>query len=77
MKKLYYVGRKPSASPAAGSYEQHNKEQADIIARALGISDALAAAKPSRENRPLDTKLIETNPDSLGNVEVSISKESR
>ena len=75
MKKLYYVGRKPSASPAAGSYEQHNKEQADIIARALGISDAVAAAGPSRENRPLDTKLVETKADAVGNVEVSVSKE--
>ena len=38
MKKLYYVGRKPSASPAAGSHEQHIIEQSDIIARALGTS---------------------------------------
>ena len=77
MKKLYYVGRKPSASPAAGSYEQHNKEQADIIARALGIGDAVAAAGPSRENRPLETRLVETKADAKGNVEVSVSKEAR
>ena len=38
MRKLFYVGRKPSASPAAGSHEQHVLEQRDIIARRLGTS---------------------------------------
>lgn len=57
MKKLYYVGRKPSASPAAGSYEQHNKEQADILARALGVADLPAAM---REGKLMDTHMVET-----------------
>jgi len=38
MQKLVYVGRKPSASPASGSHERHVAEQADIIARALGLA---------------------------------------
>jgi 2-oxoglutarate dehydrogenase E1 component len=39
IKKLYYVGRKPSASPAAGSKEQHDREQQDIINKALGVTE--------------------------------------
>ncbi|MCL2646327.1 MAG: 2-oxoglutarate dehydrogenase E1 component [Phycisphaerales bacterium] len=38
MKKLFYVGRKPSASPAAGSHEQHVQEQKEIISRALEMN---------------------------------------
>lgn len=35
--QLSYAGRKPSASPAVGSPILHKKEQADVIAQALGI----------------------------------------
>lgn len=73
MKKLYYIGRKPSASPAAGSYEQHNKEQADIISRALGLSEQSATIV--RDGRPLDTsRMMETKND-RSNVEVKVSQE--
>jgi len=53
MKKLFYIGRKPSASPAAGSHEQHVREQKDIIARALG---ATMTSKEVREAKALETK---------------------
>ena len=53
MKKLYYIGRKPSASPAAGSHEQHHHEQHDIIARALGAS---LTTREVREGRPFESK---------------------
>ncbi len=38
MRKLTYIGRKPSSSPAAGSYERHMREQTQIIARALNLN---------------------------------------
>ena len=56
MKKLFYVGRKPSASPAAGSHEQHVREQKDIIQRALGAN---MTPKEVREARALETKGVE------------------
>ncbi len=37
MQKLLYLGRKPSASPAAGSHERHVIEQQEIISKALGL----------------------------------------
>ncbi|MEI8198026.1 MAG: hypothetical protein WCI73_19200, partial [Phycisphaerae bacterium] len=76
MRKLYYIGRKPSASPAAGSYEQHNKEQADILARALGTSESTGAPGAEREGKPQDTaRLVETKSTSKSNVEVKIHPE--
>ena len=35
-----YVGRTPTASPATGSLTLHKKEQAQIVAEALGMEDA-------------------------------------
>ncbi|MBT6852286.1 MAG: 2-oxoglutarate dehydrogenase E1 component, partial [Opitutae bacterium] len=35
-----YVGRTPTASPATGSLTLHRKEQAEIVANALGIVDS-------------------------------------
>jgi 2-oxoglutarate dehydrogenase E1 component len=35
-----YVGRTPSASPATGSLTMHRKEQAEIVAKALGIDSS-------------------------------------
>ena len=75
MKKLFYVGRKPSASPAAGSHEQHEQEQQDIIARALGMS---LLPREVREARPLeavtskDAKAAATD-----NVEVAVTKQGK
>ncbi len=51
MQKLIYIGRKPSCSPAAGSYERHTREQAEIIARALNLNPA-ELAKPPLETAP-------------------------
>ena len=45
MKKLYYVGRKPSASPAAGSHDQHVREQQDIINKAAKRDGAARVAR--------------------------------
>jgi len=72
MKKLYYVGRKPSASPAAGSFEKHTKEQADIINRALGIVEATTVGAGGAAR--LETKLVETQEDAKSEVEVALSK---
>jgi len=74
MKKLYYIGRKPSASPAAGSNEQHKIEQADIINRALGTS---LAPKDIREGKPLDTSRMNVNGAAASNVEVELSKDGK
>jgi 2-oxoglutarate dehydrogenase E1 component len=75
MRKLFYVGRKPSASPASGSMEQHTKEQADIIHRALGLSEQ--AVSGVRDGKPFEsTRLVETMADSEGNVEVKMSQEA-
>jgi 2-oxoglutarate dehydrogenase E1 component len=75
MKKLYYIGRKPSASPAAGTMDQHKREQADIVARALGTS---LASKELRDAPPLDAS---RNPKGLNmatsNIEVAVSKEGK
>lgn len=56
MKKLFYVGRKPSASPAAGSHEQHVREQKDILQRALG---ATMTPQEVREAKALETAGVE------------------
>jgi 2-oxoglutarate dehydrogenase E1 component len=45
-----YVGRPPSASPAAGSYKLHLQEQEAILEGALGVS--LAAAVPTAQPAP-------------------------
>jgi 2-oxoglutarate dehydrogenase E1 component len=76
MKKLYYIGRKPSASPAAGSHEQHVHEQKDIISRALGAS---LASRDVREGRPFDNDAKRPAPGAAptDNVEVAVSKESK
>jgi len=57
MKKLYYVGRKPSASPAAGSPEQHDREQKDIIARALGAPFTSKEVKPGGEGSGIEVSM--------------------
>ena len=73
MKKLFYIGRKPSASPAAGSHEQHEHEQKDIIQRALGTT---ISSKELRDAKPLDTpKEIKSTAGT--NVEVAVSKEGK
>jgi 2-oxoglutarate dehydrogenase E1 component len=54
MKKLTYIGRKPSASPAAGSHDQHHHEQQDIIERALGVS---GNPKDVRDAKAIDVKV--------------------
>ncbi|HVT79686.1 MAG TPA: hypothetical protein VHM90_03435, partial [Phycisphaerae bacterium] len=79
MKKLFYIGRKPSASPAAGSMEQHTHEQRDIITRALGTS---LAPKDIRDAKPLDgtgPRPLNMDPKvaAASNVEVAISKEGK
>jgi 2-oxoglutarate dehydrogenase E1 component len=74
MKKLYYIGRKPSASPAAGSHEQHVHEQKDIISRALGAS---LSSREVREGRPFDQKNDGSKPQTPSNVEVAVSKEGK
>ncbi len=76
MKKLYYIGRKPSASPAAGTEKQHKTEQADIISRALGTT---LYPKEIREGRTIDgAKPLngEATPAAL-NVETTVSKEGK
>ncbi|MDX1907228.1 MAG: 2-oxoglutarate dehydrogenase E1 component [Bacteroidia bacterium] len=35
------VARKPSATPATGSYKQHNKEEQELLAEAFGLVQAL------------------------------------
>jgi len=76
MKKLFYIGRKPSASPAAGSHEQHEHEQRDIISRALGTS---IASKEIRDARPLDAPKDgkEMKAAAATNIEVAVSKEGK
>ncbi len=79
MKKLYYIGRKPSASPAAGSHEQHEHEQKDIVSRALGAS---LAPREVREGRPFDqpgsdAKRLAPGSAPTENVEVTASKEGK
>ncbi len=61
MQRVAYIGRKPSASPAAGSYERHVREQADIISRALQAPATERPAAP-RENKPLQMAAPETRP---------------
>ncbi|HEY4330098.1 MAG TPA: 2-oxoglutarate dehydrogenase E1 component [Phycisphaerae bacterium] len=80
MKKLYYIGRKPSASPAAGSHEQHVHEQKDIISRALASS--LAPPKEIRDAKPLDgtgPRPLNMDPKlaAAANVEVAVSKDGK
>jgi 2-oxoglutarate dehydrogenase E1 component len=74
MKKLFYIGRKPSASPAAGSHEQHVHEQKDIISRALGMS---LAPKEVRDARPLESArdVKDAKAAAAANIEVAVSKE--
>jgi 2-oxoglutarate dehydrogenase E1 component len=74
MKKLYYIGRKPSASPAAGSHEQHLHEQKDIISRALGTT---LTPKEVREARPLDAGRSTVGESASSNVEMTLSKEGK
>jgi 2-oxoglutarate dehydrogenase E1 component len=42
-RKLRYVGRSESASPATGSRKRHQEEQAEIIREALTPGAALSA----------------------------------
>jgi 2-oxoglutarate dehydrogenase E1 component len=74
MRKLYYIGRKPSASPAAGSKKQHDQEQADIISRALGTT---FSPKEVREGRPLDGgRAVSADPHAAEHrVEMTASKD--
>jgi len=75
-KKIHYIGRKASASPAAGSLEQHEHEQKDIISRALGAS---LTPKDVLDAKPLgaakDVKDIKAA--AAANVEVAVSKEGK
>ena len=65
-----------SASPAAGSHEQHVHEQKDIISRALGAS---LSSREVREGRPFDQKTDGQDPKRAAsqNVEVAVSKEGK
>jgi 2-oxoglutarate dehydrogenase E1 component len=75
MKKLFYVGRKASASPAAGSHDQHVREQKDIVSRALGET---LTPKELREGRPLDPiKAEKSLAGASPNVEVAVSKDGK
>jgi len=76
MKKLFYIGRKPSASPAAGSHEQHEHEQKDIISRALGTS---IAPKEVRDAKPLEPAkdIKDVKAAAAANIEVAVSKEGK
>ncbi len=79
MRKLFYIGRKPSASPAAGSHEQHVHEQRDIISRALGTS---FTTKDIRDGRPLEgtgprPRSMDAQAAAAENVEVTVSKEGK
>ena len=77
MKKLFYIGRKPSASPAAGSHDQHEHEQQDIISRALGTS---LATREVREGKTLDggrAVNADVKAAAASNVEVALSKEGK
>jgi 2-oxoglutarate dehydrogenase E1 component len=76
MKKLFYIGRKPSASPAAGSHEQHVHEQKDIISRALGLS---LSPKEVRDGRPLEPAKDIKDPKAAAanNIEVAVSKDGK
>jgi 2-oxoglutarate dehydrogenase complex dehydrogenase (E1) component-like enzyme len=51
-RQVYYVGRKPSASPATGSYKRHLLEQSEIIEGAL----AEATFSTGKKARPLTRK---------------------
>ncbi|HTV47630.1 MAG TPA: 2-oxoglutarate dehydrogenase E1 component [Phycisphaerae bacterium] len=69
MQKLIYIGRKPSCSPAAGSHEQHVREQAEIIARALNLTPAevlkpadQAALKAEKEPKPSEVEVTDSSP---------------
>ncbi len=80
MKKLTYIGRKPSASPAAGSHDQHVNEQTEIVNKALGIAPRTPAAV--RDAKPLELKAtapqVETQPmDVKIDVPVAASKDSK
>jgi 2-oxoglutarate dehydrogenase E1 component len=75
MKKLFYVGRKASASPAAGSHDQHMREQKDIVSRALGET---LTPKELREGRPFDPiKGEKILAGATPNVEVAVSKDGK
>jgi 2-oxoglutarate dehydrogenase complex dehydrogenase (E1) component-like enzyme len=41
-----YVGREPSASPAAGSHKAHVREQEAIVAEAVGADVRAGVAPP-------------------------------
>jgi 2-oxoglutarate dehydrogenase E1 component len=51
-RNVYYVGRKPSASPATGSYKRHLQEQNDIVEGSL----AEATFSTGKKARPLTRK---------------------
>jgi len=74
MKKLIYIGRKPSASPAAGSHEQHVHEQKDIISQALGMNLSPSGVREGRPLEPLKSTSTAANA-VVSNVEVAVSKE--
>ena len=80
MKKLVYIGRKPSASPAAGTHDQHVQELADILGRALGVS---TTPKEIREAKPMELKgdakvdLKPAEPQPVRVPEVAASKEGK
>ena len=36
-RRLIYAGRRPSASPATGYHAEHEREQRQLVAEALGL----------------------------------------
>lgn len=51
-RQVYYVGRKPSASPATGSYKRHLHEQQEIVEGSF----AEATFSVGKKARPLTRK---------------------
>jgi 2-oxoglutarate dehydrogenase E1 component len=79
MRKLFYIGRKPSASPAAGSHEQHVREQRDIISRALGTT---LTPREVRDAKPLESAgprplTVDPQPVVVSKVEVAATKDGK
>ena len=48
-----YVGRDASASPATGLHHVHDREQAELVAAAIGVGAALPHVVSAHPARPL------------------------